>query len=197
MKIRFLVIIIIFSLCACAFRPHYPSHEYTDIVVLSPQVPYGVRAYIDNNEVEILSHKDGVLKVRLPRTKETKILYLRRPGFKDIKIRLIPQKTDEKWAEDTLNITKDKNISAYVLTLPANTMVSVGAIMLSAGLMVHDLFYDSPWNEYSILSPLGVVAGGLSLPFFMAGDVYNMTVGVASVNLMNPRYNYRVEDVEF
>lgn len=194
---RFFITILFLLLCGCAFQPHYPDHEYTDIVISSPQIPQGVRAYVDNQEAEILSHKDGVLKVRLPRTKEAKVLYLRRPGFKEIKVRLTPQKTDEKWAEDRLGITKDKNVSANFLSFPTNTAVSVGMIIFCAGLTVHDLFYDSPWEEYSILAPLGIVAGVLSLPIYMAGDAYNMTIGVVSVNLINPKYNYRVEDVEF
>ncbi len=196
-KMRFLVTILFFLLYGCAFQPYYPDYKYTEIVISSPQIPQGVRAYVDNNEAKILSHKDGVLKIRVPRTKEAKILYLRRPGFKEIKVRLTPQKTDEKWAEDRLGITKDRNISANFLSFPTNTAVSVGMIIFTVGLTVHSVFYDSPLKEYSILLPLMCAASALSLPIYMAGDAYNMTIGVASVNLINPKYNYRVEDVEF
>ncbi len=120
------------------------------------------------------------------------------PGFKEIKIKLMPQKIDKKWAIDSeLGTIEEGKASVYFLASPTNTALSVGIMMFTAGLMVHNLFYDSPWKEYSILSPQGIVAGALSLPFHSAQDVYNMTGGVASVNLINPKNNYRVEEVEF
>ncbi len=191
--IRLFFYLILLCSCEGTIRPQYYPNAYEDITIKSIKLPQNVKAYVDEREVKVLRQRDDEIVIRVPRVRENKVLYLRRAGFKDVKVNLITQKTDELWAGDE---------SAYWLSVPINTVRNTGMVLACTamtpfvvGAVLREGLSSEIW--LALIFPVAIAGWTATIPFNVAQDVYNMTIGIVSVNIKNPKYNYRVEDIEF
>lgn len=210
MKNSFIIFCLVWLSGCIGYIPQYYDSEITDVPIYGLKITKDVKAYVDGKPAEITTlgrnwyfnkghnfewdaycvknkkkcYSGGNLpKIRVNRLKEDRELTLTRPGYKDLHFVLKRQLTDEKWAHGTAELFVIGDMTAAVMLVPSNTLLTLYAFGKSIGYIPEDALTGTATSSLALVG----------LPAAMGVDVYNLLIGLPSTAVVNPWFNYRLE----
>lgn len=199
---NFLITSLCVLLSGCISSPEYYGNEQAIVL----KYPEGTTLRMEGYEPEVIEEKvkrlirSGEVKIDgyLNKTERTVkcsshplIITLSKEGFEDKTIEIKSHFTDDQWATISHMNGDDEKTSALSLLIPMNTVgyTSVGFVS-GAWLMG----YSHPIIAIPvgiITIPVGSVAGFI---YGLGKDIYNIVIGIPSVVIANPWYEYSNAD---
>ncbi len=207
---KYFLVVILFSLSSCmGYIPKYYDGKTVSVPINGLEITKDVKAYVDGKPVKIVrscyneeaftwchadeasckknpkSSAECLPEITVERLLKDRELRLTRDGYEDQVFILKYKLTGEKWARGGApELFKSGDKSGSVLLLPTNTY---GAFSLFGEGFVGTVRGQKHAWELMFLSvsflPLNVVV-----------DVYNLFIGLPSTVVVNPWYDYKIEN---
>ena len=167
---NFLITSLCVLLSGCMSSPEYYNNEQT-IFLRRPE----------NSTLVLEGYESNIKEIKVKSSPFSLKGIISKEGFEDKTIEIKSHFTDDQWATISHMNGDDKKTSALSLLIPMNTFgyTSAGFIAGSYGLM------GGPVGIITI--PVGTVLGFI---YGLGKDVYNIIIGIPSVIILNPWYEY-------